>query len=156
RFYTFSLNKYIIPNLGTRPIGSVSRRDCRELITALRALELKVTSVRCVMRTLSALLSQAVADNLFPPDPAVRLGKALRCGDEPGPVIDPFTADEVTHLLRVTAARFPQWHVWTLTGVRTGLRLGELLALQWGDVDWRGSYLQVRRNIVNGKLTTPK
>ena len=34
--------------------------------------------------------------------------------------------------------------------------LGELLALQWGDIGWNDRFIAVRRNIVRGKLTTPK
>jgi integrase len=30
------------------------------------------------------------------------------------------------------------------------------LALQWGDIDWRGRYILVQRNLVRGTLTTPK
>jgi integrase len=40
--------------------------------------------------------------------------------------------------------------------MRTGMRAGELLALQWGDIDWRGRYILVQRNLVRGTLTTPK
>ena len=43
-----------------------------------------------------------------------------------------------------------------LCALRTGLRLGELLALQWGDVDWRGGFILVQRNIVRGVVTSPK
>jgi integrase len=40
--------------------------------------------------------------------------------------------------------------------VRTGLRIGELVALQWNDVDYHGRFLDVRRNFTRGQLTTPK
>jgi len=43
-----------------------------------------------------------------------------------------------------------------LCALRTGLRCGELLGLQWGDVDLTGRFLWVRRNLVKGVLTTPK
>jgi integrase len=43
-----------------------------------------------------------------------------------------------------------------LLTLRTGLRLGEQLALKWGDIDWNGRFLLVQRNLVNGILTTPK
>jgi integrase len=38
----------------------------------------------------------------------------------------------------------------------TGLRLGELLALRWSDVDWSGSALTVSRAISAGRETTTK
>src|SRR5688572_31251862 len=40
--------------------------------------------------------------------------------------------------------------------MRTGLRLGEQIGLQWGDIDWNGQFLVVQRNIVRGVVTTPK
>jgi integrase len=39
---------------------------------------------------------------------------------------------------------------------RTGMRLGEALALQWGDIDFRGRFIEVRRNYVRGRVTRPK
>jgi integrase len=38
----------------------------------------------------------------------------------------------------------------------TGLRLGELLALRWSDVDWSGSALTISRAISAGEETAPK
>jgi integrase len=38
----------------------------------------------------------------------------------------------------------------------TGLRLGELLALRWRDVDWIAGVIRVRRNYVRGRYGTPK
>lgn len=43
-----------------------------------------------------------------------------------------------------------------LCAVRTGRRLGELLALQWGDLDFQGHFLLAQRNYTHGKVTTPK
>jgi integrase len=36
------------------------------------------------------------------------------------------------------------------------MRAGELLALQWEDINWRSSRLEVRRNIVGGLETDPE
>lgn len=43
-----------------------------------------------------------------------------------------------------------------LTLARTGLRLGEALGLQWGDIDFRGGFFEIRRAWVNGRITTTK
>jgi integrase len=39
---------------------------------------------------------------------------------------------------------------------RTGLRIGEAVALQWDDIDFHGRFINVRCNWVDGHLTTPK
>jgi integrase len=70
--------------------------------------------------------------------------------------MDPFTRDEAADLFQVARESFPEWYPWVLCGLRTGMRLGELLALQGGDFDWRSSTIRLSRNIVRGQLTTPK
>jgi integrase len=155
-FYGEHLRRHIVPALGQRPIGAVNRADCRELAVALRAKGLKVNTVRGIVRTLSALLSQAVEDEKLPANPALRMGKYLRRGDEPETAIQPLSALEAAHLVSVAERHFLRWHPWILCALRTGLRLGELLALQWGDVDWNGRFLVVQRNIVRGAITSPK
>ncbi len=43
-----------------------------------------------------------------------------------------------------------------LCAVRTGLRQGEVVGLQWGDVDFHGGFIEVRRGVVLRQETTPK
>jgi integrase len=43
-----------------------------------------------------------------------------------------------------------------LTAAFTGLRLGELLALRWRDIDFAGSTIRVRASWAGSALTTPK
>jgi integrase len=68
--------------------------------------------------------------------------------------IQVFSPEEVWALVRaaandVDAAIF-------LTAAFTGLRLGELLALCWRDVDFTGETIRVRGSWASGALTTPK
>jgi len=101
-------------------------------------------------------LSQLVEDERLPANPALRLGHYLRRGDEPEQPIQPLSADEAALLASVAKEDFPRWYPWVLCALRTGLRLGELLGLQWGDVDWQGHFLVVPRNIVRGVVTSAK
>jgi integrase len=43
-----------------------------------------------------------------------------------------------------------------MTAVMTGLREGELLGLQWGDIDWNSPTVRVRRQYTNGRFSVPK
>lgn len=50
----------------------------------------------------------------------------------------------------------PKHKPFFLTAVLTGLRRGELLGLQWGDIDWNNNQINVRRSVWNGEFVTPK
>jgi integrase len=50
----------------------------------------------------------------------------------------------------------PDWWTFIVVGLRTGLRVGELIALRWVDVDFRARKLRVKRSIYEGVETSPK
>jgi integrase len=156
RFYSDNLKRHVLPALGQRPLADLTRRDCRAFIAEIRGKGLKLNTVKGIVRTLSTMLSQAVEDEKLPANPALRPGRYLRRGDEPKPEINPLTRDEARHLVATAKAHFPRWYAFVLCALRTGLRLGELLALQWGDLDWNSRFLLVQRNIVYGVITSPK
>jgi integrase len=68
--------------------------------------------------------------------------------------IEVFSPEEVWALAR--AATSEQDRALLLTAAFTGLRMGELIALHWRDVDFAGSVLRVRASYAVGALTAPK
>jgi integrase len=154
RFYRENLNRHVLPLLGERSVSSITRADGRLLITTTREKGLKLNTVKGIARTLSTLLSQAVEDEKLPANPCLRMGRYLRRGDEPKTIIQPLTREEAAHLVAIAAAEYPRWHPWILCALRTGLRAGELLALQWRDIDWHSGFVLVQRNLVKGVLVT--
>lgn len=156
RFYSFNLALHIIPAIGEKRVAALKRADCRELIAVCRAKGLKVASMRGVNRTLSAVLSQAVEDQLLQANPAFRMGKYLRDGDEAPIEIQPLTREEAHTLLTTAQATCPEHYAFFLCALRTGMRLGELLALEWRDLDFDARVIHVRRARVAGRLTTTK
>jgi integrase len=59
-------------------------------------------------------------------------------------------------LLETVQVRFPRHYPLFLLLARTGLRIGEALALQWGDIDFNGRFITIQRGISRGKIETPK
>ena len=68
--------------------------------------------------------------------------------------IDVFSREEVLALVRAAASQ--QDGTVYLTAAFAGLRLGELLALRWRDVDFANSAVHVRQSFTNGRVDTPK
>jgi integrase len=67
--------------------------------------------------------------------------------------MDILTPDEIRLFLdQVT----PKYKPFFLTAILTGMRRGELLGLQWGDIDWNHNQIHVRRSLWKGQFVTPK
>ena len=70
------------------------------------------------------------------------------------PEIKPFSRKQVRDLLQ--AARGEALEAFWVLAVTTGMRNGELLALQGQDVDLEARTLRVRRSVFGGVVSSPK
>ena len=68
---------------------------------------------------------------------------------------DFFTFEELEALVAKSAEE-PDWHAAVLVAGEAGLRLGELLALEWTDIDFKNGLLTVMRNDWRGTMGAPK
>jgi Phage integrase family len=98
----------------------------------------------------------AIDDGLVANNPVVRTGRFTRTDEDRRATIQPLTRKEVSVLLEAAETHAKAVAALLLCAVRTGLRQGELIGLQWGDVDFHGGFIEVRRAIVRGQLTTTK
>jgi len=67
--------------------------------------------------------------------------------------MDILTPDEIRLFLDQA---IPKHRPFFLTAILTGMRRGELLGLQWGDIDWNHNQIHVRRSLWKGQFVTPK
>ncbi len=63
---------------------------------------------------------------------------------------------EMNQLLKTFEKDFPKHYPLMLTLARTGMRLGEALGLKWEDINFQNRFLNIQRNIVKGRIETPK
>jgi integrase len=68
--------------------------------------------------------------------------------------IEPLTQDEMRSLL--DASRGDRLHALYVLAIPTGMRQGELIGLQWKDVDLDGGTLRVNRSVYEGVVSPPK
>jgi len=81
---------------------------------------------------------------------SIKLGKRRQID------IDPFIQDEIDSFLETCTKAYSDEYPFFLSAFRTGMRLGELLALKWGDVDWNGKFITVERSFRKGEVVGTK
>ncbi len=147
--YLYTMNHYVIPELGNIPLARLNRKAVQALWDRLGA-EGRVRTAHKARTILRKALQDAwreglVADNVV--DPTLVRVKA------PPPRREIFNVDQVEHLVEAAIAtpdNAPQAKtLGNLIAVAaySGLRLGELTGLQWGDWDPAGHTLFVRRSV---------
>jgi integrase len=70
--------------------------------------------------------------------------------------IKPLNARQAKNLLDTARDPQPGFYALYVLAVTTGMRSGEILGLQWQDVDLDAGTWQVRRTVFNGAISTPK
>jgi integrase len=102
---------------------------------------------------LSAMLGKAVEWNYLVVSPAAKLERPAD-DREPGENMHPLNARGVRGL--VGAAEGQLARTLLLAAALTGARRGELLGLQWSDIDWTRNRVWIRRSIGLGGAKKPK
>ena len=153
--YRKILDRDILPVLRGMDLQDITREKVKGLAMACLTKGQSPKTVQNIIRCLSSLLSHAVEDELMMVNTALKPGKFLPKIAKRRTVA-PLTREEVAHLLETTKDKMPRYYPLFLCAVRTGMRMGELLALQWQDIDWQSRFIEVRRNYTHWKITTPK
>jgi integrase len=154
--YQDVLRRYIFPVLGNRPIDKISRGEIRELLLNLYWKGLSRSTVCLIRDVIGGPLSFALDEELIPANPASGITKKLQLRRDRKIEIEPLTWEEVTLFLDTCLTQSPEHYPFFLCSLRTGMRLGELLGLQWGDIDWHGKSIRVSRSYKLGRLTPTK
>jgi integrase len=165
--YQQVLDRHILPYFGDMPLDEISRKDIKNFIAekqrqriskgksgTKKKKRLSAGTIRIHKAYLSAILSEAVDDELIAFNPAARTGKLIK--KDKAKEIFPFTWDEKAKFEKAMLQQYPRYYPLFLTALRTGMRLGELIALRPGDLDFNGGFIEIRRAFSRGRLTTPK
>ncbi len=153
--YAATLRLHILPILGPIPLDELRYADMKRLAIAKSKSGLRKDSIRTIFATLSAMLSEAVNEDIIPANPVQTRtlsrhygGKTRREEKE----MVPFTLQELHHLEAVATAHFSRWALLVMVLARTGMRWGEATALRWEDIDWERRQVRVSRSRQIGTL----
>jgi len=163
--YESRIRLHIIPEIGDIPLNKLTQNDLQQFYGRLKKNGRKVHTekngeglsdrmVRMCHATCRSALEKAVQDGL------IRVNSAIGCK------LPPKKAREMQVLTREELQRFliqakaEGYYELFLLDLATGLRRGELMALQWNDLDFKTGVLNVNKQVyaVGGELqfSTPK
>ena len=138
---------HLLPAFGRYKLDEITLRDIEGYKARKLATGLSPKSVNNHLTILRKTLSVAVDWELLSHVPKVKWMRG------PAPEFDFLDFGESERFLE---AADPEWRPMFTLAVRTGLRIGELRALRWDDVDLVAGRLVVRRTVWRGHVGTPK
>jgi integrase len=141
------LRRHLLPVFGARLLGSIKAQDIEHYKARKLAEGYARKSINNHLAVLSRLLKLAEEWEVLPKAPRLKLMST----QDPDFVFLDFHESEA-----LLAAAEPVWHGIILFGLRTGLRLGELRALRWQDLNLQGQKVIVRRAAWKGTVGSPK
>ncbi len=141
--------KHLGPALGTLTLDRIGDEEIQQLKGRLSKKSPK--TVNNVLTVLSKLLKVAVEWKVITAMPCrIRLLKTAK------PVVEFYEDAELERLVEAADKVDRRALIAVLLGADAGLRLGEVLGVEWPDVDLARGLLKVRRAIYGAHVTLPK
>lgn len=142
------LRTHLLPEFGNTRLDEIGPYEIEAFKAKKIEQGLSHKTINNVLTVLGRMFSLAVEWKVLERVPPMKWMKS------PRPEFDFLTFDEAD---RLVAAAEPGWRqTMIMLALNTGLRRGELMALQWDDVDLVSGRLMIRRNVWLKHYGTPK
>ena len=148
RSYKDIIHKHLIPVMGDYLLTELTTGMLQKYV-AIRLQKVKPKTVINEIVPLKEMFKHAVRWGYLKINPAEYVERPRVEKED----IDILMPDEIRLFLDKTR---PEYKTLFLTAVLTGMRRGEILGLQWGDIDWNSSQIHVRRSLWKDQFVTPK
>jgi len=143
------IRAHLVPMLGSKRLDAITNEDVQRLKRALA--ERAPKTVNNVLTVLSTMLKAAVEWDIIE-----RVPCTIRLLKVPKPRAAFHDFDTYERMVEVAQTTDSLTYLIVLLGGEAGLRCGEMLALQWDDIDLAKRQLCIQRSNWGGYVTEPK
>ncbi|MEV7833485.1 site-specific integrase [Streptomyces subrutilus] len=165
--YSACINQYLVPGLGKKKLAKLTAKDVRTWLNQLRTtcqcyargIDTRRDQSRCcgagtccskrlsplTLAYIHSVLKSALEHAVREEEITRNVARNVRTGTPRPRRFEPLTADEARQFL--TASRSDRLSALYELALRTGLRKGELLGLQWEDLDLQTGTASIRRTL---------
>lgn len=143
------LRVHLYPALGHLPLDEITTERVARFCASLAKYSRK--TLANILATLAKLLRTAVEWDVIPALCCkIKIPKAVRTP----PTF--YERDTMRRLIDASAQIDARTHTLVLVGLHGGLRRGEILGLEWSDLNLPRRQLVIRRNVISKYVDTPK
>lgn len=146
-FYLGHINNHIIPNLGHMRLDQLKPMHVVNFMDSLKD-KLSPRTIQDVHRILRNVMSRAVDWQIIKSNPLDNVKKPKNTRKRE---VNVYEENEVRGIFESIQNESPHWRVMITLALSTGLRRGELLALEWEHIDLKEGTIQVKQSYGRGK-----
>ena len=156
------LRNYLRPRFGKKTLDTITRDELKVMIADLIAKKLSRGTIKHAIAVIRRMFNEAIESGIVQANPAARLGRFTRAAGSSEKKGVALTGGETHQFLEAAMAICQEYYPLFLTACRAGLRRGELVALQFGDInfgteeDAASRFIFVQHNYVRRKHTSTK
>jgi integrase len=154
--YKDTLRIHVLPTFGDLRVTDINRGKVKDFLLDKINSDYAKSTVGHMKNVLSGVFTKALDDEIIQANPTLQLGKNFLRSKDINGNINVLTSKELKFFLDTVKKRLAEHYALILLLARTGMRIGEALALKWGDLDFNGRFIEVKRSVVRDKITTPK
>lgn len=147
--YKYLIKSHILPVIGEVALGKLTTNEIQQVYNNMSSKKLSPGTIKRTHWLISSCLDKAVEIKLLVWNPA----KATQRPKLTKPEFRFFTEDEMSKFLNYLETQETKWQAAFLVVLGTGLRLGEVLALEWRDIDFDNSLMTIRQTLSYTKAT---
>lgn len=147
--YDSMIEKHLIPAFGAMQLGQITTVDVTKFFNNAQGRVASKYALN-LYGLLNTMFDVAVQHDLIETSPVRRKLHRPQLEPKEKPVLSP---QQVNRVIEAIADEYKPLFV---VAAVTGLRIGELLALRWQDVDLDAKKMAVRHSLWRGQLGTPK